>query len=414
MKSLQIALVFTMVLQCFGQIRDYSGRRPAQKPKAVAPILGSKPLVKPAGVTQTGKRVDAQPLANINNPPLTAVGQEVASFPLFAGGDMPLAAMPQWVRDLEGSSITGRVLEAGMLGLPAHGGLGNDGDYSNGLRDGWGADRYAPMPKSLTDWINPNTGLPFQQEPAPTGAGAAGHSRVKATAEHNLVKDARHLSDKTVGSGAVSHSLAKSDIRASQSAGLGPGIDATGHAVATGMAHASVKTGGVAGMGNFGVDPTALSRSAARTVDSSISRPRVDSLVLDVTDVAAAGGVPRGNIHVEPFANSGPLPIDISNTGLVIDRLASGGPAVVDLSGIGPGFDIGQPSGGGAVIPLGRQVGDPIRATSFIDVNPADGVGIQRPVGSVVPRIGGVQGLHTGQRPFSNIGGFDIYGNRRT
>ena len=89
---------------------------------------------------------------------LTAAGP-LTGFPSDSGAGIPLDQIPQWVRDLEGSTISGRPLQGGIGDLPMHGGLGNDGDYSSGIRDGYGNDRHAPLPPSLADWTQP-TNIP--------------------------------------------------------------------------------------------------------------------------------------------------------------------------------------------------------------------------------------------------------------
>ena len=120
---------------------DYGRRRPRPKPQVPrAPLPKSSAAVSfiPA---QRGSTISAA------NPG--------ADFPMVDGSNIPFDQLPQWVRDLEGSTIAGRALAGGFGSLPQHGGLGADGDYSSGTRDGWGNNRHAPMPRSLSEWVPP-------------------------------------------------------------------------------------------------------------------------------------------------------------------------------------------------------------------------------------------------------------------
>ena len=315
--------------------------------------------VKSPVLPKSRKDIATNPGLNPMTPGALEPGSFDDPFPVGSGG------IPQWILDLEGGTINGNVLKGGEGGLPFHGGLGPGQQYANGLRDGWGADEHAPMPESLSSWFTPpgRGSMPtdsVSQNAFSASLGAAASRDVTINAaEHNLVKGAMHLSDKTIGSGGVDHNIAKTDIHTSQKAGLGPGIDNVGVSVARGMAHASVKSGGLSGMDGFGVDPVGLNiassiNSGAGTVGSIGKPPGIDSPRVDAFILGLAGSdslKPVGTIGVTGVAK--------------------------------PLVDIGT-----GVNPIDRNFANP-RATAFIDPPP-------------------VKKKHK----FSNLGGFDIYGKR--
>ena len=96
-----------------------------------------------------------------------------ASFDTFDGPGGPNDAnVPQWVLDLEGSTISGGAIVGGQGDVPIHGGLGPGQIYASGLREGWGADQNAPMPESLSSWIDPRSvGNTQRRDPLPISEG---------------------------------------------------------------------------------------------------------------------------------------------------------------------------------------------------------------------------------------------------
>lgn len=114
---------------------------PAGDPFVPQSVGGPFPI--PYGANQQGPNIQS------------AVNVPEAGFPPIDGANIPFNELPQWLQNLEGRTVSGSLLMGGIGGLPQHGGLGNDGDYSSGLREGWGADRTASMPQSLSSWVAP-------------------------------------------------------------------------------------------------------------------------------------------------------------------------------------------------------------------------------------------------------------------
>ena len=234
-------------------------------------------------------------------------------FPSDTAAEIPFEQLPQWVRDLEGSTVAGRPLTGGVGELPQHGGLGNDGDYSSGTRDGYGHDRSAPLPRSLSEWTPPSNiaqlMTQFSAADSQPGSqdivGSVDQSITGGFSTGNIPFTSTGLERQRVDS-FVSGSLLDR-IRPHSGAGplVGSSLDNLGTHSGAGPLHGAVN---VRDMGTFGSSSFDLSASSAGMQQMGVGIPRTDSS--GFIDTPASGRIVGGSVipGISGISGSGPLP----------------------------------------------------------------------------------------------------------
>lgn len=313
--------------------------------------------------------------------------------------------MPEDIKRILGSTVTGEVMVGGMNGLPRHGGTLN----SNGLVNGWGADANVPVIPAVQMWTDPlneaafpvdyrgeelvfdprlnryvkkagaSVGHQVAKETAHVGAKTGGiiaggvptsHGTIKA--EHNIVKQASHVETKTLG-GAIG--------------GLGTPLGVASIAP-VGTIGATVNQLGTVNVGDITVDDP-------RVIAHNIGVATLGADAVAAHNLAESSGTPviRGFIN-----RNGPIADQIKH-----DVAKTSG--VVSTDPFGVGVDpFGQVAHGNMRISSGRHIGVSNLGPVNIGFGTAPVVGM-RPVGVVGKTADPVHNVDkVGQSGLASIG----------
>ncbi|XP_045216560.2 uncharacterized protein LOC123566484 [Mercenaria mercenaria] len=355
--------------------------------------------------------------------------------------------MPDHIKKILGSTVTGEAIVGGMGDFPRHGGTLNE----DGLVNGWGADPNQPIISAVDMWSDPLNGAAFPTDyngqelvfdtrlnryvvkkdgsvghqiakeshvAAKTGGIISGgvpssHNTVKA--EHNIVKEANHIARKTIGGVGVvgspigvdpiSHNIDKKMTFGTGSAGTL--MDPVGHNI---------------GKSTLGADAVVghnLAKTSGRAVGIGFLNPGGPVATRMAHDIAKSTGVVRADpfgIGIDPFgqvshgavkASSGRHigvsklgPVNVGHVGFdapeviahKVGKATLGTDAVV---GHNIAKSSGSPVGIGFLNPGGpiasQMEHDIAKATSNVAIDPFDTVGHD-----IAKATGGVGRPHVG------------------
>lgn len=270
-------------------------------------------------------------------------GLGMASLMGLQGGG--LGAEPTFIKNVLGSTLSGRPLSPGEIlpdgtSLPRHGGTRDP----SGLTMGWGADPSLPMIQD--GWSDPLRGMAwptnYQGEELVFDSNLnryviAKHNAQKA--EHNIVKGATHMAQKTIGGPVVG--------------GIVPAIGGGSLIGGTNVVH-EVNKAGASGIPAIGASPVAA-QSGHGLAKASIGQ------AASAVDRQTFGGVSRG----DPFANQAAaniaqesLHVAKKTVGMASANTAAGG------MGLGAATPLGIVNPGVPMMPVGNPVVHNIAKTS--------------------------------------------------